>query len=404
MCDNMDTLNHTSNSTSYYDDIAHDNNDVINHDLPPKLIALILGFFAISLNVMSLLALSQIKNRITTHHRLIISLALSDIVIGVSIVSHFISTSIYNNYVPGYGPRTERLMSWCSSMMSKALNSTGLNISLMNLMAMAFDHYMAIIRPLHYPSQMTKRTAYILITVMWVTAIILGFSDFFTGVNIYKQNHTNYNYCEATYKSKYQDEYTVFSMAILATIVLLLIYSRIYIKIKLHQRPGETNPAKTKTSVRNDMKRNVRASVTTLLILGTFMICWLPTCIYQIALVIQIKLDKTKLYAWSSTLILIDKYFLDLLLVNSIADPVIYAIRMYDVQMGYRRLLSKCIRNARLTQPNHTTYTMTDRRGKAPAVTSCRHDQVELDCVDNVESVRLSSCDKESNSKDYQVV
>ena len=316
---------------------------------PQKLIALILGFFAVSLNILSLLAMSQIKNRITSHHRLIISLAISDMLIGVTVVLHFIVIAFNINYFPGYGPPEARLQSRCLFMATKALNSTGLNISLLNLMGMAIDHYMAIIRPLHYPSQMNRRKASIMITFLWVTAIILGFSDFLTGVKIYGSKEPRYNYCEATFISLYQDEYVVFAITFIASGVMTYIYTRIYIKIKRHRIPGERHVSKEslkRSSLRKDINKSKRALITTLLILGSFMICWLPNCLYQIALVIQVQVDKKKLLQWQKTLKTIDEYFVDLLVVNSITDPIIYAVRMYDVQLGYKRLIRKCFRRS----------------------------------------------------------
>ena len=51
---------------------------------PHQIIALVLSLIAILLNVMSLCAMLQIQNRVSGHYRFIVSLALSDIVIGVS--------------------------------------------------------------------------------------------------------------------------------------------------------------------------------------------------------------------------------------------------------------------------------------------------------------------------------
>jgi hypothetical protein len=52
---------------------------------PHQQILLLLSLVAILLNVLSLCALGKVQNRVNTHFRFIISLALSDIVIGVSI-------------------------------------------------------------------------------------------------------------------------------------------------------------------------------------------------------------------------------------------------------------------------------------------------------------------------------
>ena len=51
---------------------------------PPQLAALCLSVFAITINLVSLMALLQVQSRITSHFLFLISLTLSDTIIGVS--------------------------------------------------------------------------------------------------------------------------------------------------------------------------------------------------------------------------------------------------------------------------------------------------------------------------------
>ncbi len=56
---------------------------------PHQAIALILGFTGIVINILCVIAIQfQMHGRLTTHFRLILSLALSDILIAISVVSH----------------------------------------------------------------------------------------------------------------------------------------------------------------------------------------------------------------------------------------------------------------------------------------------------------------------------
>lgn len=353
-----------SSQIYYYNDYSNMACPKSYEPIPPdKILAFVLSGLAISLNVITLIAISQIKNRITTHHRLIISLCMSDTLIGVSVCLNNI-----NQLVSPYddeSPPSCRLISMCIYLSTKALNSTGLNIGLLNLMLMAADHFIAIIRPLHYPLQMRTSRSTFVILIIWIIGILLGFSKFFTGYNAnYRTGY--YNYCEAVYLSLYNEEYTVFATAVLTSIIMVYIYIRIYIKIKRHRTPGESRQGSSGSSggsgvqmgrSSSDIHRNKRALITTLLILGTFMICWMPTCVYEIALIIQLNINQEALHKHTHILIMFNRYLYNLLLLNSIADPIIYAVRMYDVQLGYKRLISKCCPCIKKDETCTTTYT-----------------------------------------------
>ena len=76
----------------YYNDSAYDQHNTGVQSRwsrfltqPHQLLAVFLSLAAILLNVFSLLAISRVQHRITTHFLFIISLALSDIAIGVNI-------------------------------------------------------------------------------------------------------------------------------------------------------------------------------------------------------------------------------------------------------------------------------------------------------------------------------
>ena len=94
---------------------------------PHAIIVIINGIIAICLNLFVLAALYQVKNRMTPHHRFIISLAISDICVGGSVMFHVINHVFNPTYKPGTGLHTVRLISMCTFLVIKALNTTGLN-------------------------------------------------------------------------------------------------------------------------------------------------------------------------------------------------------------------------------------------------------------------------------------
>ena len=301
---------------------------------PNTIIALTLGFVAISLNVLSILAITKIHSGLTSHYRLIVSLAISDILIGLSVVLHIIN-NVFNPRPPkaGIGPWPVREQSFCVFIIIKALNTTSLNITLLNLMGMAIDLFLAIVRPLHYPSLMNKQRATITIAFFWFVAILCGFSDFFSTYPKFKKYTWKYHFCEFVYLTKYQEEYPTFAIALVCFFIMSFVYLRILIAVK---RRHQNIP------IRTELQRNKKALFTTLLILFTFIICWLPMCLFQIILIIQVKVNPMGLHKVLAVLTAADQYLYDLMLLNCIFDPIIYAIRMPEVQLGYRKLFRLC--------------------------------------------------------------
>ena len=82
-----------------------------------------------------------------------------------------------------------------------------LNITLLNLMGMACDHFVAILLPLQCHRIMSKTKSKILIGSFWITAILCGFSDFLSVIPE-RDYLEKYNFCELTYLTPYHDEYT----------------------------------------------------------------------------------------------------------------------------------------------------------------------------------------------------
>ena len=117
---------------------------------PAPLVALTLALVGIVFNLFSMAALCQIPNRLNTHYRLILSLAMSDTLMGISIVLYLVNRVLNPSIMPGIGSSWNRIKSRCPFIVIKALSSTSMNISLLNLMGMSVDHYTAITKPLRY--------------------------------------------------------------------------------------------------------------------------------------------------------------------------------------------------------------------------------------------------------------
>ena len=186
----------------------------------------------------------------------------------------------------------------------------------------------------------------------------------------YEYDVTNSDYtgvCYNVYCSKYDTEYLVLPMAALLLLAMCVIYIRVCVKIysNSHLLRGRHN---------RKVKRNKRGLVTTMCIVGTFMVCWLPFSIFTSVTVFRMSYLSDSATEYYKTSQKLDMYLYTLLLLNSLCDPIIYAMRMRQVKVGYHRLLRRCWGSNRtqtfISDNSSSSYRMTSRYSSRAA---CNH-------------------------------
>jgi hypothetical protein len=219
----------------------------------------------------------------------------------------------------------------CMFLCMKAVNTMALISTLLNALAMAMDHYVAILKPLYHRKLMTKSRILLMITGLWILSALTGFSDFFSGIFSYGDYNHDDNYCEYVSDTKYQEEYPVFGIAIICLFVMMYVYIKIYITVRRHQ-----------SSEFRQINRNKKAMFTTLLLLGSFILCWLPLCLLEIIMNILVETNIGYVLSRLEFISKINQHLVNLLLLNAVCDPLIYGIRLTEVRRGYKQLIRKC--------------------------------------------------------------
>ncbi|XP_069111313.1 melanocortin receptor 5-like [Argopecten irradians] len=303
---------------------------------PETILILVMSFLALLINIVSICATSNIPRGLTTHSKLIISLALSDILITISVFVHVLNKVFNSAKIPPLMQPNQRLMSSCMFALINGLNTMAHLISLLNLLAMAIDHYVAVLQPLYYNVILSRVKGNVIIAFLWSLAFVGGFCNFLTGLGSSKARTRYLNYCEVIMYNDFHGEYLIMITTFICLVSIVFIYLRIYCEVKaINNRL---------TQLQKDSFHNKKSQITTLLIIGTFIVCWLPTCIFQIVMVIQIQVNRQMVKNLFVTLLRANKYLYALLLLNCVCDPIIYAVRLREVQMGYYRLLSRCFK------------------------------------------------------------
>ena len=309
---------------------------------PQHMLSLAIALCGVAANILCACAVLRIRHVWTNLHYFMFSLLTSDLLVACSVCAHSIRWIVSPLHRLGVGPWDERLTSRCWFLVISGLHTLGLNVTLFNLMGMAVDHYVAIMRPLHYVTAMTKRRSIVSIALIWSVAIFLSFIDFLSPVWHSKKKSSDwssYNYCERVYETPHTDEYTTLAIAGVCFIVMLYVYGNIYVTVRHKQRAQEGMRA---SHLQPRRKRNIRALVTTLLILGSFMICWFPQLTFQLTLNAINKLQPELLHSYSDKLIPLNHAIFAWFILNCILDPLIYTLRMGEIRLGMRSLLSAC--------------------------------------------------------------
>ena len=373
---------------------------------PEYIVMLTLCLLALITNILSIIAVFNIPQKLTTHLKLIVSLGLADIFIVISVLLHIVNR-IFNSPMSYFGVNTpsDRLACACIAAIINSINIFAFLVSLLNLQVMAIDHYIGILHPWCYRRHFLSKTkVYIIIAVIWIISAFGGFSNFLFGYASYKNKEMFFNYCEYIMYDNFHAEYLVFGVTMLAVLVMFFIYIRIYFEVKRIQTRTPSFPDET--------TQNKKIMYTSFFIMASFCVCWLPNCIYQIIMIVKIHYDNSDFQHLFGTYLLISKYLYILILVNCLFDPIIYAIRLTIVRNGYKNFAKKLAQRFHSIRKNsckskccykrqtgNSEYELSRLRRHRPSAQPLIDTKSQDDTNEN-----SKSCNSDVNENEYLVV
>ncbi|GAB1603100.1 adrenocorticotropic hormone receptor-like [Argonauta hians] len=342
-------MNKTDFPISNFSNIDFRMNDSLSID---RLMAIILCVIAIIANSISLFAIMQFKGNFTANKQLVTSLLMSDLFISLCFLTASLTNN--NNFMFPMGSEDEG-KSICIYAVLEALIISGQLTNLLNLAAMALDHYIAINIPLKHSYLMDRRHVGIIIAIVWVLGSVCGFSDFmvpFTPLYEHCRNQKFLNYCDAIKCTMFEPNFVLFAVVILCLFEMVVLYSQVFITIYKYPQ--------LQTRHAPNIRRNNKGLVTTIIILLSYIICWLPYSLMELTMTIASATNLQNMMRYYMVSQQAQYYLYNLIALNSIFDPLIYAIRMPDMQNSYRRLLRMCKCKKRRTGMHHIS--MMDRK------------------------------------------
>ncbi|XP_052764823.1 melanocyte-stimulating hormone receptor-like [Mya arenaria] len=328
-----------------------------------KLILIVFGFLA---NVFSIVATLNVpRERWSQYNTLIVNLGVSDIMVVLSCVIHDILM-------------LKKCHHHCTPVLRRMFLNIALTSTLFNLVLMAVDHYVAIMQALYYDRFFSKQKVRIIIAALWATSVFCGVLDLFVSLPSFRKEDTTFcDHVNTVNRTTFNYELVIVIFIFIVLVGLLIIYTRICYQVRKLVRDDRHNQLESSHSM--------KAIVTTFLIIGTFALCWCPIGLYHTVLYI-LRPDYSKMTkAALDRLRLVNSILFLFIILNTICDPVIYAVRRSEVKLGYIRVYNRLLRKRRRSSLYENELHSHFRR---------RNDSRDTGNAENTIVTRLSISDK----------
>ncbi|XP_071944221.1 trace amine-associated receptor 7g-like [Antedon mediterranea] len=200
-----------------------------------------------------------------------------------------------------------------------------ISVSLCHLLLITVDRYVSIMKPLHYRKLVTLRKIYFSIAISWIMGCFYGMVQLFGGIRkiegilfCYKMNR----------RAIAMQTYITLVMVSVGSMLLMIMYFRIVLEARKHEKNIVSIPVRTRKVVR----KRYRAAKTSALIVGAFSITFLPFALRPV--VYSFGYQRSDVYWYD----LITEVLINL---NSAVNPLIYVCRLRSFSSTLRRLLNK---------------------------------------------------------------
>ncbi|KAM4795766.1 cannabinoid receptor 2 [Rhinophrynus dorsalis] len=208
--------------------------------------------------------------------------------------------------------------------------------SLGSLLLTAFDRYICIHKPSAYKAKVTRKRALIALAIMWTSTITIAFLPIM-----------GWNCCQL--EASCSELFPLISNSYLASWIVLvvilqtsIIYSYTYILWKAHNHAVYMEKHNTQSERgQAQLRLDVMLVKTLALVLTVLVVCWSPALFLMIySLLYSLNKRIKTIFAFCSTLCL----------VNSMVNPMVYALRSREMRNKLIRGLRKIKRLLRLKE------------------------------------------------------
>ncbi|XP_017849980.1 histamine H2 receptor, partial [Drosophila busckii] len=279
--------------------------------------------FILGGNILTIIAVRTCRNlRSVISNLFILSLAVSDFIVGIALPYHVV-------FYMGIGLQLGRLRAYC--LLRFFLFICACCVSILTLISIAIDRYIAVMYALHYRRYMTRRMAYLIISGNWCVGALVAL------IPIFWNKWTEAQGCE------FDEVLLPWYVAGIITpgfiviwLCMLVFYWRIMREAsKQAQRLQQSVVYNANSSGRSMLHPDWKSVQIVVFIMGCFTLCWLPYFGVAIAQLLRACRSNSMIY----------KIAFSLAIANSALNPIIYSWK----NAGFRRAFAQtlCCKSAR---------------------------------------------------------
>lgn len=246
-------------------------------------ITIVLSLFSVLTIVGNIFVIYIVIKRIRPHsnpHIFVVSLAIADVFVAVLVMPF----SIYQEYMNGVWKLGQTV---CLVTVSFDVMFT--TTSILHLMCMTVDRYVAICHPFRYHDRITKRTVTILLICCWVIPAVMSFGLIFSKIHIIGIEEF-YDCIVAQGESclfRVNAFYAIVCSCIafyLPSFCMLLWNTQIFLRVREQGKEMRDLTLSTSDTAHkhNLFHREAKVARTIAMMLGCFFVCWLPYFVINI--------------------------------------------------------------------------------------------------------------------------
>ncbi|XP_061890281.1 trace amine-associated receptor 1-like [Entelurus aequoreus] len=262
-------------------------------------------------NLLIIITVVYFKQLHTPTNYLILSLAVADLLVGVLLFPLSI----------------EFTLSYCvyqEEVICKVRNSIDVTLStasILHLCCISIDRYHAVCKPLTYRTTLTVQAVAVMILLSWTLSLLVA-----AGFVV-----AEFNYAKCG-EECYVDILIANIVGVICSfyipvIIMICIYAKIFLVAQNQARSIQNTNYPSRTPGANVSKMERKATKTLTIVMGVFLICWTPFCIYiSVQLFNQVPIAVGEGLTW-------------LALSNSMLNPFIYAFFYSWFQSAFKILI-----------------------------------------------------------------
>ena len=266
----------------------------------------VLSFLTITGNGITIFLVCSRGNLRTKTNAFIVSLAVADFCVGLSVIPSLFACDITNTC-----DRPQHLRSWVNIL--RWLFS---NTSVVNLCGLVLDRFIAIVYPLKYITLMTRRRITQAIFFSWALTVSYNVLNFALCIVLYQNNTCSFAI------------WLTMVFEILACVILILCFVSMIFHVRRHDRSARTLAKQLRFNHQMSFKIHHEKSAVIMmgLVIGVFLVCYgmYLRCSFLLLSSLPCK-DKN--------------YKIPTLVLNSAINPLAYALFKRDIKKEFKRLV-----------------------------------------------------------------